>query len=728
MPIKSYGFDGGKLFDPVTSFVTAIGDAIINILQSVFMPDEENDAVIYDGSTAEKILNIYSSIPIVSNISSWTADFLYGDGTWESCKDQGIAYIKYGPATIFSGKIDLFNINLLYSDIKETTDNGSTVTHTSDLKIVLEKMYYILRNIVLVLFMSVLVYVGIKMVLSSTSNQDKAKYKILFKDWIIGMLLLFIIHYIMIGISLLSTKLFDVFSWATITDDGTDLLFSNIRNEVSVTTSIEKIGFVLMYITMVIYTVMFTIQYIKRLIYVAFLTLVAPFVALFYPIDKMKDGKAQAFNMWLKEYMYNVLIQVFHVILYYVLIESAIDVAINNVVFGLIVIGSLLQVEKLLKSIFGLEAQGGMFGGKSPSALGGAMTMTAVNALGRALGKGGKPPKQGVNGKNDEDNSKIRTADSGKTLNSLLASSGDEDSTGVNNPIENIRDDVQQMPENREGDNGSNNGDAGNSNSNQNSNGNGTSEGTNSNGGQGNPSNHSSTNNIGNLNKAKNKKKHPVLKGVAKTAGHYSGRLAKGVLKTGVKLSGAAALGMIGVASGLASDDFDNVFKYGAAASGVGYALGGKALKVPGGVKRGVNNVKNTYRGYAYPGDSSYKNKEADAKWLKDKEIRELYAEKLNVSKKEAKEIMQKHGQKYREYGITDDSQIIKCLKLDKEKYGENLSSNMRIAAAKFAGSVKTSDKFKEMKESFNERARNDQERDRYNKIADAVQQMNDIV
>jgi hypothetical protein len=113
---------------------------------------------------------------------------------------------------------------------------------------------------------------------------------------------------------------------------------------------------------------------------------------------------------------------------------------------------------------------------------------------------------------------------------------------------------------------------------------------------------------------------------------------------------------------------------------------------------------------------------------LKDKEIRELYAEKLNVSKKEAKEIMQKHGQKYREYGITDDSQIIKCLKLDKEKYGENLSSNMRIAAAKFAGSVKTSDKFKEMKESFNERARNDQERDRYNKIADAVQQMNDIV
>ena len=34
----------------------------------------------------------------------------------------------------------------------------------------------------------------------------------------------------------------------------------------------------------------------------AFLTLIAPFVALMYPLDKVKDGQAQTFNFWCREY------------------------------------------------------------------------------------------------------------------------------------------------------------------------------------------------------------------------------------------------------------------------------------------------------------------------------------------------------------------------------------------------------------------------------------------
>ena len=32
----------------------------------------------------------------------------------------------------------------------------------------------------------------------------------------------------------------------------------------------------------------------------AFLTLIAPIVAFTYPIDKMADGQAQGFDMWVK--------------------------------------------------------------------------------------------------------------------------------------------------------------------------------------------------------------------------------------------------------------------------------------------------------------------------------------------------------------------------------------------------------------------------------------------
>lgn len=46
------------------------------------------------------------------------------------------------------------------------------------------------------------------------------------------------------------------------------------------------------YLFIIFYTVVFCVVYIKRMITVAFLTVIAPFVAMTYPLDKMSDGKA----------------------------------------------------------------------------------------------------------------------------------------------------------------------------------------------------------------------------------------------------------------------------------------------------------------------------------------------------------------------------------------------------------------------------------------------------
>lgn len=44
--------------------------------------------------------------------------------------------------------------------------------------------------------LSILIYVGIKIIISSAA-QDKAKYKQMLIDWIVGICLLFMLHYIM---------------------------------------------------------------------------------------------------------------------------------------------------------------------------------------------------------------------------------------------------------------------------------------------------------------------------------------------------------------------------------------------------------------------------------------------------------------------------------------------------------------------------------------------------
>lgn len=51
-------------------------------------------------------------------------------------------------------------------------------------------------------------------------------------------------------------------------------------------------GFLILYIILIVFTVMFMFRYVKRVIYVAFLTLIAPMVALTYPLDKIKDRKS----------------------------------------------------------------------------------------------------------------------------------------------------------------------------------------------------------------------------------------------------------------------------------------------------------------------------------------------------------------------------------------------------------------------------------------------------
>ena len=67
---------------------------------------------------------------------------------------------------------------------------------------------------------------------------------------------------------------------------------------------------------------------------------------------------------------------------------------------------------------------------------------------------------------------------------------------------------------------------------------------------------------------------------------------------------------------------------------------------------------------------------------MKDKDRQKLYADELNISKKEVKQVMEE-AQKYRENGITDDDVIIKAMKAD--GFGDDRASQERILLAGLA-------------------------------------------
>lgn len=294
----------------------------------------------------------------------------------------------------FTTAIIIFNSTAKKAKSADTEMTSSAAI----LQKVIAKWYITLRNIGLVAMLSILVYIGIRIIITSSSN-EKAKYKQMFTDWLVAVFLLFFMHYIMAFSIQIIEKITDLVS-TTSNDD----FFNTCRLLASSEYSFLGLGYTILYLILVFFTLYFTFIYLRRVLYMAFLTLIAPLVAVTYPIDKLNDGKAQAYDTWLKEYLFNLLIQPLHLLLYFILISSAADLANKYIIYSFVALAFMIPAEKLLRRFFGFEkAQTpGLLAGPA----GGALMMNAMRSLGHFAhgprGPHGKPGSANNSGKSSE--------------------------------------------------------------------------------------------------------------------------------------------------------------------------------------------------------------------------------------------------------------------------------------------------------------------------------------
>ena len=433
------------------------------------------------------------------------------------------------------------NTETTYEDMvvyerKMTTKSATKESLAFKLKDTIATWYSALRTIALVGLLSILVYIAIRILISTTS-QEKAKYKKLIFDWLVAISLLFILHYIMLFITEISQKITDLLAVEVIDTQGSDIFMTSIRQSIEL--QYER-GFVyiVMYVVLVVYTIVFTVQYVKRFFYLAFFTMIAPLVALTYPLDKMKDGQAQAFSVWLREYIFNSLLQPMHLLLYYIFVSAALELAITNMVYAIVSIGFLLPAEKFFRKMFGFDKAESAK--QVNAAVGGALVANAINnaakKAGRMASKGLSSIAGGASG-GGSGGGNIRTAKNAgaakEAANKGKSKAKDTSSMGKD------------------------------SNSKTDSNNNKTFN--------------------RNVNKAGDKGKVSLKNGVKTLAGRYNplnktnrrkllkgaGRLTR---KAVVGAAGAAALGTVGLAIGTATGDAGKALGYGAAGAGAGYA------------------------------------------------------------------------------------------------------------------------------------------------------------
>ncbi len=218
---------------------------------------------------------------------------------WKNSSDNKDYYLVCG-YYIYDG-IDQYvdcTITIYELDSTNSETQGKEIQYSASvLQGIISKWYRGLRTLALVGLLSVLVYVGIRIIISST-GQEKAKYKKMIGDWFAAICILFVLQYIMAFTVFMTDKLINVFSDSKVTAmenesvlNEKDELLSTMRNKAKNTDGIFKEIFAetVMYVALVTLTCIFTIQYLKRFIYLAFLTMIAPLIALTYPLDKIKD-------------------------------------------------------------------------------------------------------------------------------------------------------------------------------------------------------------------------------------------------------------------------------------------------------------------------------------------------------------------------------------------------------------------------------------------------------
>lgn len=383
----------GLFIEPTVKFFEFVIDSIMSVFSALMTGEEIQEVMV----SKDKM----NTIPDLGSAgANFTLDNIEAYKSAKGKLDQ-LKYPRFifSAEDIFSGKVELLDINFISnSDIP--------------LRSAVAQWYNILRMVTIIGLLSVLIYTGIKIIISSNAN-EKSKYKEMLTNWFVAIVLTFSMHYIMAFILSVIQEFTSMLSGlnGVIQVTGAEgisfktNLIGLARFQMQQQHFSAKIGHLIIYTALVTYTIKFVFIYFKRVCKMAFLTIISPIVALTYPIEKM-DGDAQGFKLWLREYIFNALLQPLHYLLYTILVSSSLTLAAKNPLYGIVVLGFMSNAEKILKRIFGFnKASGGTVGGIAGAFSTGAVTSSLIKYVKDPLHPfgGGKDEKKN-NTKQEENN------------------------------------------------------------------------------------------------------------------------------------------------------------------------------------------------------------------------------------------------------------------------------------------------------------------------------------
>lgn len=310
-----------------------------------------------------------------------------------------VVKIEGGLKTTENGLIDIsdiiFNrIPILDIDFFNFKKAGGKIIDSSSiiykLRKTISQWYYALFIVCAIGLLLTLIYIGIRMAISTIAER-KAKYKRMLQNWILSVVILFTLHFFMVAVIYINQAVLDIMAIASGDLANLDTELFGMIMQLKASASIPG---TIVFVALVIYSVKFLLIYFKRLLNLAILTLIAPVIAIAYSIDKIKDGKSQSLGAWMKEYVYNVFLQMIHAIVYAIFIGFIFDIIRNgggfdlipNIVLILVTFNFMLKADEIMRKIFRIEGGSSDVGDIASQTLKGAITgITGASIAGKVV-------------------------------------------------------------------------------------------------------------------------------------------------------------------------------------------------------------------------------------------------------------------------------------------------------------------------------------------------------
>jgi len=214
--------------------------------------------------------------------------------------------------------------------------------------------YYSFRQIAIVGMLIVLIYLGIRMALSTVAS-DKAKYKQMLLDWVVSFLIIFFIHYFMIFVINLNESFVEIIKGSSGTEAS---LYDTVKTKAYEMKFTSGMTGAIMYMILVYLSVRFLFIYLKRLLVITLLIVLAPFIGVGYAFEKIKNNKSTILSTWMKDFVFMTFMQTIHALLYTVFVVVALDVAmtsLSGIILAFVMLNFMLKAQDIVTTIFGME-------------------------------------------------------------------------------------------------------------------------------------------------------------------------------------------------------------------------------------------------------------------------------------------------------------------------------------------------------------------------------------